>query len=593
MPLPTGNIVDELRSGGWVIEHPGSVPPPSSAAEAFRAAQDILNNTSTQTGLKTEAVSTIDEVLAAVQDAQREYHMSRGKGKAWKWITRLSSRILFYAEVMDVMSEHHPEYVSLAWGLVKLVFIGVANHETLIKEVSKAFCRICDAVKHVQLKLLLYPTRDMQEQVGTFYAHLVKFAIRAIKWYREPRILHAVTAIARPYSLRFKDIVEDIQDTIRQTDRLALSMSQAEQRQILLKIDEGRSANEVQQQHISQELEATRKELQATHEMNHLMLCELKTAIEGATQLHSIGLINTNRQLSEIQLSQIMSFLSQSPLPSPEAVLRTLSAKRKLRLRPNQTTNAGSSLSRSTVLQSWGASKSSTHILVEAPFGRRHTLRDFAVDVIDLVGEANIPAVWALTDKLSSSANQTESEWTPNDILKSLTSQILKINSQITLADERAASLNARRFQSARTEAEWFSLLGSVMHGLQQVYLVIDLDSVDRISMCKNRQAPCSWLGEFPRFFDRLREQGVETVVKVAFLMAASAATGLCLPNKGGEGDWEASGDVTLAKNVTIKIPRRESGRVGKVGRMKKSARKRRKALVEVLEPVVKGGLSP
>jgi len=213
---------------------------------------------------------------------------------------------MFYAQVMDIMAQHHPEYVSLAWGLLKLVFIvcdippvstfsrssftescsqGVTNHETLIKELTKALCRICEAVKHVELKLLLYPTEEMKNQVSDLYTHLVKFAIRAVKWYREPRLLHAVTSITRPYSLRFKDIVEDIHDTIRQIDRLALSMSQAEQRQILLKLDESRRVSEAEQCQIRLELEATRRELQvtrATHaETSRLIIAELKMAIDG------------------------------------------------------------------------------------------------------------------------------------------------------------------------------------------------------------------------------------------------------------------------------------------------------------------------
>jgi hypothetical protein len=159
------------------------------------------------------------------------------------------------------------------------------NHENLIKELSKALCRVCEAVKHVQLQLLLYPSKDMKEQVGQLYAHLIKFASRAFKWYQEPRLVHVITSITSPFVLRFKDIVDDIQDTIRQIDRIALSMSQAEQRQILLKLDESRKSGEAEQRQIRLELEASRRELEstrATHlESMKLMLAEFKMAIDG------------------------------------------------------------------------------------------------------------------------------------------------------------------------------------------------------------------------------------------------------------------------------------------------------------------------
>jgi len=30
---------------------------------------------------------------------------------------------MYYAQIMDVMSQHHPEYVSLVWGLLKFIFV--------------------------------------------------------------------------------------------------------------------------------------------------------------------------------------------------------------------------------------------------------------------------------------------------------------------------------------------------------------------------------------------------------------------------------------------------------------------------------------
>lgn len=46
---------------------------------------------------------------------------------------------------------------------------------------------------------------------------------------------HMLSAIARPYKLRFKDIVDDISEAARRVDRLAASLSMAEQREMHLK----------------------------------------------------------------------------------------------------------------------------------------------------------------------------------------------------------------------------------------------------------------------------------------------------------------------------------------------------------------------
>lgn len=34
----------------------------------------------------------------------------------------ISKRVSYYGKVMDVLVQQHPEYVSLAWGTMKLVF---------------------------------------------------------------------------------------------------------------------------------------------------------------------------------------------------------------------------------------------------------------------------------------------------------------------------------------------------------------------------------------------------------------------------------------------------------------------------------------
>jgi len=246
-----------------------------------------------------------------------------------------------------------------------------------------------------------------------------------------------------------------------------------------------------------------------------------------------------------------MTFLATSNFPSPDVVRNTLSTKRKLRLRQNPTPI---SLYHSPALQDWGTSPASSQILVDGSIAKRHVLRDFAIDVIDLVSSANIPTVWALGTKTRSG-----DDFVANDVIKYLAWQILKANQ--TTMDERSVSLTARRFQSARTEREWFMLLGAVMEGLEQVCLVVDLDLVDELG-----EGEVPWLREFPRFFDGLRERNVKTVVKVLFFRAR-------------RGSEEGR---SVDETAHIHIPRRDSGRVRKVAG--KRGRKSKRALMEALQ---------
>jgi hypothetical protein len=74
----------------------------------------------------------------------------------------------------------------------------------------------------------------MKGAVAILYARILEFLQRAAKWYREPKAKHALMAIVKPYSLHFKDLLEDIASQSREIDRLAASGSMAEQRDMHL-----------------------------------------------------------------------------------------------------------------------------------------------------------------------------------------------------------------------------------------------------------------------------------------------------------------------------------------------------------------------
>lgn len=69
----------------------------------------------------------IEDVLETVTDAQSEYIQRTEGSKARKWLGGLSTRIMYYGKIIDVMSQHHPEYVSLAWGTMKFLFVVSMN----------------------------------------------------------------------------------------------------------------------------------------------------------------------------------------------------------------------------------------------------------------------------------------------------------------------------------------------------------------------------------------------------------------------------------------------------------------------------------
>jgi hypothetical protein len=54
--------------------------------------------------------------------------LSKANAKARLWLTEISETLVYYGNIFDVMVQHHPEYVSLAWGTFKLLFVVSIPH---------------------------------------------------------------------------------------------------------------------------------------------------------------------------------------------------------------------------------------------------------------------------------------------------------------------------------------------------------------------------------------------------------------------------------------------------------------------------------
>lgn len=66
--------------------------------------------------------NSMRDVQDALMNAKRAYD-SKPRSKARKWLAIFSSRLIYYGNVLDVLSQHHPAYVSLAWGAFKFLFV--------------------------------------------------------------------------------------------------------------------------------------------------------------------------------------------------------------------------------------------------------------------------------------------------------------------------------------------------------------------------------------------------------------------------------------------------------------------------------------
>ena len=95
------------------------------AQDVYDKAVELYNVRYTNDAAKRQWIgsrNTLADVEAAVVAAKDRYE-AKSQSRARKALGRFSSGIMYYGNIMDVLAQHHPEYVSLAWGTMKMLFV--------------------------------------------------------------------------------------------------------------------------------------------------------------------------------------------------------------------------------------------------------------------------------------------------------------------------------------------------------------------------------------------------------------------------------------------------------------------------------------
>jgi hypothetical protein len=66
------------------------------------------------------------DIMGILADLKQKYD-NKPESKARKWLVNFSGRVIYYGNILDVLVQQYPEYVSLAWGTMKFLFIVSAH----------------------------------------------------------------------------------------------------------------------------------------------------------------------------------------------------------------------------------------------------------------------------------------------------------------------------------------------------------------------------------------------------------------------------------------------------------------------------------
>ncbi|KAF5631511.1 hypothetical protein F25303_9670 [Fusarium sp. NRRL 25303] len=467
------------------------------AQEAFKSVKkhfEQSNSLSSDEKALLGKKSSLQDVEKAVSDAFAKYEAKSEASKTRKWLLRASESICHYGQVLDVFVQHHPEYVSLAWGLMKVMFISVVNHGETLKLLSKSLFEVAQRLPRIEHLSALYPTKNMTTAIESLYSCIMEFLLIAHSWCNESKFKHIYHSFTRPHELRYTDLLQRIETCTGNINELATVGSQTELRVMhntqSSKLNEIISSLQTSEKTRQSQIDGlncaiSRLEISSRDhdrkldlimqwlEASGLTINDFLTKIETFHSIQTSAQLDTNQKLSSLQLAQALATFSQS-LENPKSLY-----KHHLFLRNRRASGRGAAVTTnefwlSPKLARWSSCPHSSLSIIRGSFTTRWAIQDFAIDIIQAVTMMNMPALWVL-----GSANKTSSNamLSPADLVRYLTYQALQIEGTVTT--EKQMSLRHSQLEEAKTSQDWLALFRLIMQDLGgQIYIIIDLATV-------------------------------------------------------------------------------------------------------------------
>ncbi|KAI1611001.1 hypothetical protein EDD37DRAFT_356873 [Exophiala viscosa] len=473
----------------WYCQsRPQSSPGDYDARHAFEEAVQVFKNKGTKDPRKSTALdniqaATIHDVVAAVNAASEAYKSRRASPSARNCLVEVSKRIAYYGKVMDALVQQHPEYVSLAWGTMKLVFGALVENEKLGTTIVTGLCEVADALPRSELALELYPTDAMRESVVALYTSILRFLTRALLWCEEGRVRHAIHAVTKPAALQYDDILAQIRQVNRSISDCATASSQAEQRDMHNKLrDVETTAN-----YEFSEIRSRQKETQSTLGLfedntssaltrmeNHqlqvntdlvamtVLIHDLRDTLLARDAAYATERAQITNALSDIQLSQALGAMSSSLALDHMATLRQIG--KLLGRRPGKSSRNAMKLQTYATFNDWSTSPSTNILCVGSTFKERKALQQGVVQIIEYLRQSKVAVLWALRSR-----NQT---YETLEVLKSLVYQALAATPS-TDTDTTSSSMSRRLF-NACFEEDYVHLLDDILQNFNIVYIIVE-----------------------------------------------------------------------------------------------------------------------
>ncbi|KAF3806906.1 hypothetical protein GCG54_00007157 [Colletotrichum gloeosporioides] len=418
------------------------------AEDAFRAVQRYFLQSDTLTlGEKTLVTGShsMEDIQGLVAATLESYEAAKRSSKTRGWLQKTSDIIFRYGTILDVFVQHHPEYVSLAWGAMTLVSgrrKSVVNHAETLKIVAKSTCQVGIRLSRVKADSTIYPTTNMRLAVENLYSCILEFLLIAHSWCKESKLRHFIDSFTRPHQLQYDNLLQRSVVASDNNAELAAIGSQAELRVMHTthsgKLEGILSAIEEAEKSYKQQLDGLTQvvsRLRVSNEKHERKLDLIVPLLEasGLTMHDLISKVESGRSLAPHNHSRCLQTAC------------SFSVYLKKRLARYESTTLRDLSVLSSRLTKWSLSHQSSLIIIRGPFSVRSAMVDFSIDVIQTLASDEVPTLWALPS-LEKSKHASMS--TAVALIKYLTYQALRWSG--SLKTEKELSTRYSQFHTAQ-----------------------------------------------------------------------------------------------------------------------------------------------
>lgn len=365
-----------------------------------------------------------------------------------------------------------------------------------------ALCEISESLPSVEIVLALYPTASMKHAASMLYAHILRFLVRALKYYDESRLMRAVHSITRPAALRYQDLIDLIRRDAETVRKHAATSSQAEIRAIHDRVAE-----------FSGHLESATNKAQAERESIHLKLDTLENLVTQVRQtldfhhaVQSSAQIQIRTALSDVQLRQALSMIgSQCTIDHKslfQSALQTVDARTAFR---QKSKHGVPDFWSSPKLQQWSNTGTSSTILVSSTFRQSVEIRRCCTEIVKQLLKDRVAVFWVFMSR--------DRKYPLLETLRSLVYQALSLD--YSRHTEQSMSFQLGKYLDANFQDDYLNMLGDLLQHLKHVYIIVNSEA-----MAPDTAARCRAC--LQRLSRLLSERGCQTILKVIMTSCGS-----------------------------------------------------------------------